>query len=137
MIGDVVRVVTFMREHGCRIEFSTGMKAIGLEKDGELAAGVAYQDYNGHNVWMHVAAKPGARWLVREYLNYCFVYPFVELGCQRVSGFVEAQNTSSRRFTEHVGFSIEATLRGAASDGGDVLIYRMDRKDCKYVNLDV
>lgn len=137
MTCDVVRVVRFMRGHGCCIELATGMKAIGLESDYELVAGVVYEGFNGHNVWMHVAAVPGSRWLVRDYLRYCFVYPFQELGCSRVSGYIEASNTPSRRFAEHVGFSIETTLQGAASDGGDVLIYRMDRKDCKYVNLDV
>jgi hypothetical protein len=37
--------------------------AIGLEKDGELVAGVLYDDFNGANVLMHVASdgsRPGS-----------------------------------------------------------------------------
>jgi len=137
MTGDVASVVKFMRQQGCHLPLATDQKAIGLERHYELVAGVVYEGYNGHNVWMHVAALPGARWLVRDYLRYCFVYPFVELGCSRVSGYVDASNKTSRRFVEHLGFSLETTLEGAASDGGDVLIYRMRRKECRHVPLDV
>lgn len=137
MTGDVASVVKFMRQQGCNLPLATDQKAIGLERHYELVAGVVYEGYNGHNVWMHVAAVPGARWLVRDYMRYCFFYPFVELGCSRVSGYVDASNQSSRRFVEHLGFNLETTLNGAASDGGDVLIYRMRRKECRYVPLDV
>ena len=135
MTGDVARVVKFMREHGCYLPLATDQKAIGLERDYELVAGVVYEAYNGHHLWMHVAGKPGSRWLTRDYLRYCFVYPFCELGCSRVSGYIEASNHASRRFAEHLGFTLETTLSGAASDGGDVLIYCMRRKDCRYVTL--
>lgn len=109
-----------------------GMKGLGLERDGELIAGVLYEGYNRINVWMHVAATPGKRWSM-EFLRYCFYYPFVELGCKRVSGYVEASNLAARRFDEHLGFEREAVLRGAASDGGDVILYVMWRDKCRYL----
>jgi len=109
-----------------------GSKGLGLEKDGELVAGVVYEGYNGVNVWMHVAIAPGER-LTREYIRYCFHYPFIELGCRRVSGYVEANNEAARRFDEHIGFEQEAVLKGAATDGGDVILYVMRREDCRYV----
>jgi RimJ/RimL family protein N-acetyltransferase len=111
-----------------------GMQALGLERDGELIAGVIYEGYNKHNVWMHVAAVPGKRWMTKEYLRAAFLYPFVQLGCSRVSGYVEAWNMDARKFDEHLGFRQEATLQGAASDGGDVILYVMRRSECKYVN---
>lgn len=112
---------------------STNMKAIGLERDGKLIAGVLYEGFNHHNVWMHVAAEPGGKWMTRPYLRYCFEYPFNELGVDRVSGFVEARNERARRFDEHLGFKQEAILSGAASDGGDVIVYVMRREDCRYL----
>jgi RimJ/RimL family protein N-acetyltransferase len=117
------------------VNASMNMKGLGLEKDGELIAGVLYEGYNGRNIWMHVAADPGRKWLNREYLRYCFHYPFVELGCSRVSGCVEASNLDARRFDEHLGFRQEAILKGAASDGGDLISYVMWREWCKYVPL--
>lgn len=110
-----------------------GMKGLGLERDGELIAGVLYEGFNGRNVWMHVAAEPGKKWMTRDYLRYCFHYPFNEMGVDRVSGYVSASNADARRLDEHLGFKQEAVLAGAASDGGDVLIYVMRRGDCRFL----
>jgi RimJ/RimL family protein N-acetyltransferase len=110
------------------------MKGLGLERDGELVAGVVYEGFNGKNVWMHVAAEPGAKWMTREYLRYCFHYPFNEMGVQRVTGYVEASNELARRFDEHLGFRQEAVMKGAATDGGDVILYVMWKDECRYVD---
>jgi RimJ/RimL family protein N-acetyltransferase len=40
----------------------------------------------------------------------------------------------ARRLDEHLGFTHEATLRGAAPDGGDVLLYVMRREDCRFID---
>jgi RimJ/RimL family protein N-acetyltransferase len=134
IVSDPGLVYSFCRQY-IPIPVVAGMKGLGLERDGELVAGVVYEGFNGHNVWMHVAAEPGAKWMTRGYLRYCFYYPFVELGCSRVSGYVEASNEVARRFDEHLGFRQEAVLNGAASDGGDVILYAMRREECRYVPL--
>lgn len=112
----------------------SGSQAIGLEKDGELIAGAVYEGFNGHNVWVHLAGIPGRRWMTRQFLHAGFAYPFIQLGCSRISGYVEAWNTDARKLDEHFGYKQEAVLRGAASDGGDVILYVMRREDCRYVN---
>ena len=132
IISNPARVWAYVRSQ-VRVEATSGMRGLGLERDGELIAGVLYEGWNGHNVWMHVATTPGKKWTL-EFLRYCFHYPFIELGCRRVSGYVEASNAAARRFDEHLGFQQEAVLRGAASDGGDVILYVMWRKDCRYVD---
>ncbi len=132
IVSDPGRVFTFVTQY-LPLNMVAGTKGLGLERDGELIAGVLYEGYNRHNIWMHVAAVPGARWMTKEYLRYCFHYPFVELGCTRVSGYVEASNTLARRFDEHLGFRQEAVLEGAASDGGDVILYVMRRQDCRFI----
>lgn len=109
-----------------------GMQGIGLERDGDLIAGVIFEGYNPFNIFMHVAAVPGARWLTRDYLRACFRYPFVQLGCKRVTGWVEESNMAARRFDEHLGFREEARLRCAARDGGDVILYVLWREECRY-----
>lgn len=131
IISDPGRVFAFVRQFA-PITMVAGNKGLGLERDGELVAGVVYEGYNGVNVWMHVAIAPGTL-LTRDYIRYCFQYPFDELGCKRVSGYVEASNTAARRFDEHIGFKQEAVLKGAATDGGDVILYVMRREDCRYV----
>lgn len=132
IVADVPRVLEFVRRHMPMAEVEQ-MKALGLERGGELVAGVLYEGYNGRNVWMHVAATPGKRWMSRDYLWYCFHYPFNEMGVSRVSGYVNASNAQAVAFDENLGFRREAVLEGAAPDGGDVFIYVMRRGDCKYL----
>lgn len=112
----------------------SGMTGIGLQRHGAMVSGVIYEGFNGKNIWMHVAAEPGGRWLTREYMRVCFAYPFIQCGVDRISGYVNASNKEARRFDEHLGFIQEATLQGAAADGGDVIIYVMRRNGCRYVD---
>lgn len=132
IISDAARVFAFVRQY-TPVNWVEGMQGLGLMRDGQLVAGVLYEGFNTHNVWMHVGAEPGGKWLTRLFLKSCFHYPFVTLGCSRVSGYVEAWNTQARRFDEHLGFKQEAVLKGAASDGGDVILYAMWREGCRYV----
>lgn len=112
----------------------TDLRTIGLRRNRELVAGVAYEGFNGQNIWMHVAALPGARWLTRDYLRVCFTYPFVLCGVQRISGYVNESNVLARRFNEHLGFTEETRLRGAAPDGGDVILMVMWKADCRHID---
>lgn len=133
IVSNPARVLAFINQH-TKLSASAHMKGLGLERDGRLVAGVIYEGINGYNAWMHVAAEPGARWMTREYLRACFDYPFNQLNLRRVSGYVSASNTQARRFDEHLGFKPEAVLKGAAPDGGDVILYVMWREECRYVD---
>jgi len=130
---DLEQVFPFVQSLIPGLSRCEGMTAIGLRKNGQLQAGVLYEGFNGSNVWMHVAALPGANWLTRSYLHACFIYPFVQCGAGCVRVYVSASNTAARRFDEHLGFRAEARLAGAAADGGDVVIYAMSKKECRYV----
>lgn len=112
-----------------RTEYQKGLI---LLKGPEIIAAVVYENYNKANIFMHVAAKPGRKWLNRHFLHEGFKFPFVTLGCARITGWVEASNVDAQRFNEHLGFVKEAVLERAAPDKGDVIIYRMFREDCRY-----
>lgn len=131
---DLEQVLPFVQSLVPGFKRSEDMKAIGLRKGGHLVAGVLYEGFNGRNTWIHVAAQPGARWLVRDYLRACFVYPFGLCGVDRLTGYVNESNAAARRFNEHLGFREEARLKGAAPDGGDVILYVMWKKECRYVD---
>ena len=129
----LARVLGFMRSVLPGLKRSEDMVALGLLRDGVLTAGVLYEGFNPSNVWMHVAAQAGKRWMVRDYLIAAFAYPFLICGVDRVSGYVDASNSAARRFNEHLGFCEEARLEGAASDGGDVIIYALWKPDCRFL----
>lgn len=104
-------------------------EAIGLEDDGLLAV-VVYNLYSGSDIAMHIAAVPGRRWMTREFLRVAFRYPFVQLGCRRVSGYVPASNTDAQRFDEHLGFAREGLMRHALPDD-DIIVYGMLREEAR------
>lgn len=113
-------------------------RAIGLvEHQGpmitRILAGVLYDQFNGASISMHVASDGTRRWLNREFLRYAFSYPFEQLGVRRITGLVPSTNMDARRFDEHLGFVHEATLSQAGPGGCDLLVYRMFRGDCRWL----
>lgn len=109
--------------------------AIGLAEDGELIAGVVYNMFTGPSISMHVAAMPGRRWMTKDFLWRAFAYPFIQLGCQRVTGLVREDNLDAQRFDEHLGFVREGLLRSACEDGQNMILYGMLRKECRWLEI--
>ena len=107
--------------------------AIGVEEDGEVIGGVVYEDYTGHNIFMHVGSAQRGRWMTREFLRAASAYPFIQLGCDRVTSLIDQTNVSTQKFIEHLGSTLECKLRGAARDGSDILVYVMWRDQCRFL----
>lgn len=107
---------------------------IGLWDDnaGPIAA-CLYESYNGASVLGHLAGL-GKKWMNREFLWYCFYYPFAELRVNKILGLVESTNLEAQKLDEHLGFTLEATLKDAAPNG-DLLIYSMTKDQCKWLSL--
>lgn len=126
------RVARFVAGRVGEEEFNN-FSAIGLEKDGELVAGVVYENHNGPNVMMHVASDGSRQWMTPAYLSACFRYPFLQLQCTRVTGLVRADNVEAQKFDEALGFEREGKLREAASDGCDLYVYGMLKRDCRFL----
>lgn len=106
---------------------------VGWEKNGEIVAAVAYDNYTGASICMHVVGE-GKRWLTREFLIFCFAYPFEQLKVRKVLGLVPSNNADAIKFDEHLGFRKEAVIRDAVP-GGDLIVYSMTRKQCRYLEM--
>lgn len=100
--------------------------------DGELKAGVVFDQYTGSDICMHVVVED-RRAVTREALKAAFSFPFVTLGCQRVTGLVPARNVKARRFDEGLGFVLEGIKKQAFEDGEDELIFGMLKEDCRWL----
>jgi RimJ/RimL family protein N-acetyltransferase len=107
-------------------------KGIVQLRNDEIIGAVGYDQYNGANIFMHVASDGTSRWGTRHFLHEVFKYPFKTLGVGRVTVWVEGNNVRSRRLVTNLGFTAEAVLSRAGRDGVDVLIYRMFRQECRY-----
>ena len=113
--------------------FGPGTVALGLEEDGNLIAGVAFNMYTKASICMHVAAEPGRRWMNRDFLWRSFAYPFIQLKCNRITGFVRMDNLDAQRFDEHLGFKREGLVRRGCVDGTDMILYGMLREECRFL----
>lgn len=127
-------VIEWMREMKPSEFGSLHGEAIGWHNGKGLVAGVAYTDFNGVNICMHVVGL-GSKWLNREYLYTCFDYSFNKCKVRRVTGLVGEGNLEARRFDEHLGFKLETTLRDAHPTG-NLLVYRMTRPECRWISQD-
>jgi RimJ/RimL family protein N-acetyltransferase len=107
--------------------------AIGLEKDGELVAGVLYECYTGISVHTHIASDGSRHWLTPAYLSSIFRYPFLQIRCSRITANVRADNCDSRRFVQHLGFMQEGIMREGCADGSDLIIYGMLKRECRFL----
>lgn len=113
-----------------RSDFDSASIGIGLEHSGKIVAGVAYEKFNGRNVFMHHAIEGR---ITRQYLWTVFDYPFNQLKVERVTGTIPAENFKSRNFAERVGFKIEVVLKDA-HPSGDILYYVGRRRDFRWIN---
>jgi RimJ/RimL family protein N-acetyltransferase len=82
---------------------------------------------------VHLAGE-GKDWLNREFLWFCFFYPFEQLNVTKIIAPIDSNNRASIRWTEHCGFTLEATLKDACPKG-DMLLYTMTREACKWLQL--
>lgn len=128
LTGDLLPVWRFVHA-ATGVALSSDMKAIGLRRRGRIVAGVLFEGWVGSNVCMHIAIEPGAI-VSPVWARYAFAYPFDEVGVRRITAEVAAGNIACRRLVERIGFRVEATLREAARDGEDLLLYRLLRGQC-------
>jgi RimJ/RimL family protein N-acetyltransferase len=130
---DPDEVFHFMQEKGVALVYNAAMQGIGIKRDGVLVGAVMYDHYTENNIFMHVAGTDGVQWATKTFVKAAFGYPFKQLKCKRVSGWVDVSNEKARRLDEHLGFKQEAILSGVAKDGGDVIIYRMWKHECRFI----
>ena len=107
-------------------------RSIVNKRDGVIVAAVGYDECNGNNIFCHIASDGSKRWMTRWFLHEIFKFPFVTIGCERITLWVDATNYDSLRFVTNLGFKREAVLERAGRDGHDVIILRMFRRECRY-----
>ncbi len=108
----------------------TGAAAIGHERNGVLVGAVAYTGWTGPNIDIHAVGK--GYWLTHEFLQAIFAYPFLQLGCTRVTAPVASGNNASIRLCLHVGFEREARLKGYLPNE-DLIYLVMWRDKCRWL----
>lgn len=107
-------------------------QAFGLVEDGEIKAGVIYENWNGKSIFAHISKAPDYIFRDRRFLKLCFSYAFDQLACHSILGLVGSGNLAAQRLDRHFGFELKATLEGAHPDGS-LLIFSMTREQCRWL----
>ena len=104
-------------------------QAIGLERDGEIVAGVIYESWNGKSITCHIAIE---RRISAEFLHVTTNYAFVTCGAYKVIAPVESNNHRSVRFVLSIGFVEEGRILNGCP-GGDIMFFTLTADRCKYL----
>lgn len=82
---------------------------LGLQRDnGEIVAGVMYENWNKRSVTAHMAITGR---ITRKYIGVIFRYAFHQCGVDKVILPVSSGNSKSIAFVKHLGFTEEARDR--------------------------
>lgn len=104
--------------------------AIGQMQDGKINAGVLYEEWNGANLFCHIAGE--GNWANRKFLGIIYDYPFNQLNVKRITVPVASTNEKCIKLVRQMGFALESTLAQAIPDG-DIYLFRMFKDECKYI----
>jgi len=116
--------------------WSEGNKAIGIDKDGIIKAGVMYDGYTGENgsISSHFRCDD-PKVITKFFYQIVFDYPFRIAKVKRITNLVNENNLHSRDITERLGFTEETKLENYFPDG-DAIIYRMYRQQCRWILME-
>lgn len=108
------------------------LRGIGYKVNDKLVMGIIF--YN-HIPWhksveVGIALEPKQGAFLRGMLRHAMVYPFVQLGCQRVTAMAPKRAKASRNFMEILGFEEEGNIRhGFGTD--DCIVYGLLKKQAE------
>ena len=107
-------------------------RAIGItDSDGRLiAVGVYYNWSERFKSIEFAGASITPKWMSREVLSVLFKYPFVQLGCERLTLVIPRRNRRARRVIEGLGFVLEGKARKGFLDD-DAMIYGILREEAE------
>jgi hypothetical protein len=110
--------------------FAERSEAIGLERDGQIVAGVIYEEYCGASIVCHIVI---AGRLTSRYLAAIFDYPFNVAGVGKIIAPVSSGNAKALRVVKKMGFIEEGRIKDARPDG-DFVMLTMTRDACRYLD---
>lgn len=101
------------------IRRSTDPVTIGVARNGKIVAVAVFYDYRITSMEVtFVTTSP--RWASRENIRAILAYPFVQLGCKRLTAITEEKNRAARAFLERLGFHQEGVHPDGFESGAGI-----------------
>lgn len=102
-------------------------RTIGVYHGEQIVAVAIFSEYRPPNIEItFVTSSP--RWASPNAVRAILKYPFLQLGCKRITAITEATNQPARAFLCRLGFKQEG-IHPDALPTGDAITYGLLRKD--------
>lgn len=105
--------------------------AMGAVENGEIVAGIVFNNFNDSNATCHIAVKKSGRYLI-DLLKHGAHYAFKVCGLKRLTGMVEEDNQKALFLDIKMGFIHEFTMDKAGSGGQDLHVLVLWPENFRY-----
>jgi hypothetical protein len=115
------------------VEWSADFQAlIWVDKNNEIEWVIGYNAFIGKTCQMHVVNLKDS-YCPKGVLFGAFDYPFNFLGLEKVFGIVNSLNIRAMEYDKKVGFKEVVRFPGMHGDGGDLVVFEMNKADCRWI----
>ena len=93
---------------------------------------IGYTAFIGKTCQMHMVNLKGG-YTPKGLLFGAFDYPFNHLGLEKAFGIVNSLNTKAMEYDKKLGFIEAIRFPGVHDDGGDLVVFEMNKSDCRWI----
>jgi hypothetical protein len=93
---------------------------------------IGYTAFIGKTCQMHMVNLKGG-YTPKQLLKASFDYPFNQLGIEKAFGIVNSNNVKAIQYDQKLGFKEAVRFAGMHDDGGDLVVFEMDKSDCRWI----
>ncbi len=101
-------------------------------EDNHIEWVIGYTAFIGKTCQMHMVNLKGG-YTPKGLLFGAFDYPFNFLGLEKAFGIVNSLNTKAMEYDKKLGFKEAIRFPGMHCDGGDLVVFEMNKADCRWI----
>jgi len=118
-----------------RVEDTQGIMAIDEETDTTIGAAI-FDNWTENSVQVHYMLT-NIMLLRHGFLEEIADYIFNVCGKKKMYGTVPSHNVRALKMDKHIGFTEQARLKDAVSDGIDLIVLELTRENCQHLPAEI
>ena len=103
-----------------------------VDEENKIEWVIGYTAFIGKTCQMHMVNLKGG-YTPKGLLFGAFDYPFNYLGIEKAFGIVNSLNTKAIEYDKKLGFKEAIRFPGMHCDGGDLVVFEMNKADCRWI----
>ena len=102
------------------------------DEDNKIEWVIGYTAFIGKTCQMHMVNLKGG-YTPKGLLFGAFDYPFNHCGLEKVFGIVNSTNVRAMEYDQKLGFKEIIRFPQMHCDGGDLVLFEMNKADCRWI----